>query len=181
MISAAPPKLSSLETPAPARPSRPGSFHPRQTTSAQEGGSWCHQEQLCSSLLLGRRCLCPCTAVRIQRLSSLRAQWEGRSPLLCPPGQGTKEPGCSFASKTRNTLRTRSAFAPWVRPGKHREQRHKCCQLQPETQLHPNSKALFAAGSVPLQLQRPMERLSYLFKVGDLRRGHSKLTALSHQ
>lgn len=30
---------------------------------------------------------------------------------------------------------------------KTREQRQKCCQLQLETQLHPNSKALCAVGS----------------------------------
>lgn len=67
---------------------------------------------------------------------------------------------------------------------KNREQRHKCRQLQLETQLHPNSKALFAVGSVPPQLQMLMEK-RYLFKVGDLSstgmRGHGKPAALTHR
>lgn len=71
-----------------------------------------------------------------------------RSPSLCAPHSlptWARDPGHNFTSKTWNTLRTRPALAPWVRLGKSRKQRHKHRQLQLETQLHPNSKALFAA------------------------------------
>lgn len=97
----------------------------------------------------------------IRRLSLLQAQWEGRS---CGSAwfRGTQEPGYNFASETRNAPRTRSAFAPWARPEKNREQRQKCCQLQLETQLHPNSKALCAAGSGPMHMEK-----CYFIKVGE--------------
>lgn len=111
---------------------------------------------------------------------------EGRSPSLCAPHSlptWVRDPGHNFTSKTWNTLRTRPALAPWVRLGTSRKQRHKRRQLQLETQLHPNSKALFAAGPIPPQLRMRMEKC-YLFKVRDLssarRRGHSKLAALTH-
>lgn len=45
---------------------------------------------------------------------------------------------------------------------KNREQRQKCCQLQLETQLHPNSKALCAAGSGPMHMEK-----CYFIKVGE--------------
>lgn len=173
MISATPPKQT---------------FTPAPPAASQQSPSTLAKHQLPGKVPLGTAQSIPPapTETPVHGAASPSKDRQGRSPSLrthCPPGPGTQEPGHDFASKTWNALRTRSALAPWVRPGKSRKQRQKCHQLQLETQLHPNSKALFAAGSVPPWLRVSMEKC-YLFKVGDLssarRRGHSKLAALTH-
>lgn len=145
MISAAPPKQTFTPGNSSASPAEPaGALPPLPNTSRPGRDSRCHQEQLLQR--------CPCPAPCCQAL-------QGSGGFPCSGHSGRAEavalPGSEEPRSQDTTLHPRHETPrEHVLPSllgqgqkKNREQRQKCCQLQLETQLHPNSKALCAAGS----------------------------------
>lgn len=160
MISAAPPKQTFTPGDSSASPAEPaGALPPLPNNSRPGRDSRCHQEQLLQR--------CPCPAPCCQALQGSGgfpcSGHSGRAGAVALPG--SKEPRSQDTTLHPRHETPREHVLPSLLgqgQKKNREQRQKCCQLQLETQLHPNSKALCAAGSGPMHMEK-----CYFIKVGE--------------